>query len=138
MIPGGTENARLVVQFGIPSIRWRRLVTIVRTAVFAFALSFGASTLAAQFPAAVIPPDSLARLDSAARRDSIRLSGGELQDWRLADSLTAVATGEVVREDEDSVSFRNGSPAPYTGSGVPLFAIAGVGALLAGVALIRR
>lgn len=113
-------------------------MTIARTAVFAVALMFGASTLAAQFPAAVIPPDSLARLDAAARKDSIRLSGGELQDWRLADSLTAVATGEVVRADEDSVSFRNGSPAPYTGSGVPLFAIAGVGAMLAGVALIRR
>lgn len=112
-------------------------MTLARIAAFALALAAAAPALSAQFPAAVIQPESLARLDSAARNDSIRLAQAQLDGRPQGGLLSSVATGEVVRAADDSLSLSTGRPAPYTGTSLPEFALAGVAAMLAGVALIQ-
>jgi len=53
-------------------------------------------------------------------------------------TTTETSTGEVVRRAPANTTFRNGAPAPNTATTLPLLAVIGAGALLTGLALIRR
>ncbi|HEX6537460.1 MAG TPA: hypothetical protein VF041_22960 [Gemmatimonadaceae bacterium] len=54
------------------------------------------------------------------------------------DSVTAVASGEVVDERSGTTKFRPGAPAPETATPLPLFAVAGATMLALGLLLLRR
>jgi hypothetical protein len=132
------------------------------------ALACFASGAGAQFTAAVVPPKQQPRVDTAARADSVRKARAELTErvsdmkaWvdsaatalamtptPPAESTAApaerrhtseTAAGEVRRPPrKETTTFREGAPAPATATMLPLLTIVGAGALLAGIALIRR
>ena len=75
---------------------------------------------------AVAPP---ARTDSAARDTSVAAR---------QQPVTQTAAGEVEPSTAGDTVFRNGGRAPATATSLPLFALIGAGALVTGVALLRR
>ncbi|MDQ6887291.1 MAG: hypothetical protein M3068_08355 [Gemmatimonadota bacterium] len=74
----------------------------------------------------VPPPDSAATVRPGARADS------------AAPPLTAVSTRAVPAPAETHTTFRDGAPAPATGTELPLLALLASGAVVAGAVLRRR
>lgn len=139
-------------------------------AAIAFMLVCAANPVAAQFTAAVVPPDSVRRVDTAARLDSLERArealAQRLSDMRrwvdsaaaaLAatpppaesagarpaapterDTLTSVSHGDVENAPPAGATFHEGASAPAAATPLPLLALIGAGALLSGVALLRR
>lgn len=135
--------------------------------IIAVALACVASPAAAQFTAAVVPPKPPPKIDTVARADSVKKARAALTE-RISDMKTWVdsaatalamaptpaaesaatpaqqkhttetATGEVERRAPPTTKFRSGAPAPATATVLPLLAVIGAGALLTGLALIRR
>lgn len=77
-------------------------------------------------------PDSDSSLATDSTRSALPRAAGD------SVSRDAPAPGQPRREADAPPAFRDGAPAPDTATMLPLLALAGVGALVAGAWLLRR